>query len=75
MEEKIMTVFASRSGGRVVVVTNKKHTFKLGDIVELIGYNSDYVSVVQRPFTNKIRIYDVKNCEVDAIDLNSSIYF
>lgn len=75
MDEKIMTVLASRSKGRVVVVTNKKHTFKLDNVVELIGYNSDYVSVLQSPFTNKIKIYDVKGYEVDALDMNSSNYF
>lgn len=74
MDEKIMTAFANLSKGSVVVVTNKKHTFKLNGVVELIGYNSDYVSVVQRPFTNKIKIYDVKGCEVDALDMNSSNY-
>jgi len=75
MDEKIMTVFASRAKGRIVVVTNKKHTFKLDNVVELIGYNSDYVSVVQSPFVNKIKIFDIKGCEVDALDRSSSIYF
>lgn len=75
MDEKIMTVFASRSKGRVVVVTNKKYTFKLDNVVALIGYDSDYVSVVQIPFTNKIKIYDVKGYEVDALDMYSSNYF
>ena len=53
----------------------QKHTFKLDNVVELIGYNTDYVSVVQSPFTNKIKIYDVKGYEVDALDMNSSNYF
>lgn len=74
MKEKIMVAFINRSKNKVIIITDKKRTTKLSYVVELIGYNSDYVAVVQSPSVDKIKIYDAGGCQIDIIDRNSSLY-
>ena len=74
MEEKITVVFPNRAKNKVIIKTDKNGTTKLNNVVELIGYNSDYVAVVQSPLIDKIRVYDARGHQIDIIDRNSSSY-
>ena len=74
MEEKIMVVFPSPTKGKVVVISDNHRIKKMDDVVKIVGYNSEYVSVIHSSSQDKITVYDSKGYRKEIINLNSSNY-